>query len=203
MRKNTVNYIVDAVALLVMWVMVFTGLVIRFILPPGSGGHGEGAGRTLWGLGRHDWGDLHYWLALALGGLMIAHLALHWRWVWETTRTLVRRNCVVGQTSPRQRALGGVGLALGLGLALFVLLWVAARQTVSTGHGRRGPGPHGPAGKGPAQNINEPASGEEIRGSMTLADIEILYGVPAHVVRQELNLPADAPGRRVPGTPAT
>ena len=36
MRRNTLNFIVDAVSLLVMFGMIATGLIIRFILPCSS-----------------------------------------------------------------------------------------------------------------------------------------------------------------------
>ena len=40
-----------------------TGLLLVFRLPPGSrGGHGL----TMLGLSRHEWGDLHYWVALGM-----------------------------------------------------------------------------------------------------------------------------------------
>lgn len=36
MRKNALNYLVNLLALLAMPGLVFTGLLIRYILPPGS-----------------------------------------------------------------------------------------------------------------------------------------------------------------------
>ena len=65
MRRSTVNYIVDWVSFLVMVGLIATGLLMRFILPPGSGGRGGGHGLALWNLTRHGWGDVHFWLAAA------------------------------------------------------------------------------------------------------------------------------------------
>ena len=71
MRRNTLNFIVDLVSLLVMLGMIATGVVMRFLLPPGTGGrHGDGPVKSLCGLGRHDWGDVHFWLGVAIGVLM-------------------------------------------------------------------------------------------------------------------------------------
>ena len=64
MRRNTLNFLVDALTLLAIFVMIATGLVIRFILPPGTGGGHGGAGLLLWGMGRHDWGDVHFWTSV-------------------------------------------------------------------------------------------------------------------------------------------
>ena len=77
MRKNTLNFAVDVLTLLAILLMVGTGLVMKFTLPPGSGGRGL----ILSGLGRHDWGDVHFWASVALGVLLVLHVALHWAYV--------------------------------------------------------------------------------------------------------------------------
>jgi hypothetical protein len=70
MKRADQNAWVDGVALVVAVVVLSTGLVMRYALPPGSGrivGMGGGPrslDRTvsvLWGMTRHGWGDLHYW----------------------------------------------------------------------------------------------------------------------------------------------
>ncbi len=55
-----------------------TGLLLSFRMPPGSRG---GRGLEFLGLGRHDWGDVHLWIALAVIALTVAHLVLNWAWV--------------------------------------------------------------------------------------------------------------------------
>ncbi|HUO10433.1 MAG TPA: DUF4405 domain-containing protein, partial [Phycisphaerae bacterium] len=62
MKRNTLNFVMDVVLAVLAAGMIGTGLVMRYILPPGSG-----QWRLLWGLGRHDWGDLHFWLAAGIG----------------------------------------------------------------------------------------------------------------------------------------
>ena len=37
MKRNTLNFVIDAASALTMAGMIATGLVIRFVLPPGSG----------------------------------------------------------------------------------------------------------------------------------------------------------------------
>lgn len=69
--------------LLLWWVfcgMAGTGLLLAWRLPSGSRG---GRGLTALGLGRHDWGDIHTWLGYGLIGLILIHLAVHWRWLWQ------------------------------------------------------------------------------------------------------------------------
>ncbi|MHC4142953.1 MAG: DUF4405 domain-containing protein [Planctomycetota bacterium] len=84
MRKNTVNFLVDLATLLAILAMTGTGLILKYSLPPGSGGRGL----VLWGLGRHDWGGIHFWIAVGLGLLLVVHLVLHWPWVVATFRRL-------------------------------------------------------------------------------------------------------------------
>ncbi len=99
MKRTTVNYIVDTVAFLDLVLMIATGVILRWVLPPGSGGgHGRGFRggrgpddvRQLLGLGRHDWGDVHFVLSLLFISLMLIHLILHWSWIKTCTASFFR-----------------------------------------------------------------------------------------------------------------
>ena len=87
MVRNRLNYCVDALALLGL---LTTGWVIHYTLPAGTGGRGRGVAWTLWGWTRHNWGDLHFWLAIGVVGLLLVHVVLHWGWVCATTQSLLR-----------------------------------------------------------------------------------------------------------------
>jgi len=98
MRQATVNYIVDAVAFLDLISLTATGVIMKWVLPPGSGGgHGRGfrGGRgpedvkQLLGLGRHDWAEIHFILSLLFVFLMLIHLVLHWSWIKTCTRAIL------------------------------------------------------------------------------------------------------------------
>lgn len=87
------NRIVDFLLWITICLMLATGFVIRYRLPPGSrGGHGLSA----WGMGRHDWGDLHAWLGYGVIGLVILHLALHWDWLMRAAWPRVKWPVVAG-----------------------------------------------------------------------------------------------------------
>lgn len=32
---------------------------------------------------RHTWGDLHTWISYGFIVLILVHLILHWRWLWQ------------------------------------------------------------------------------------------------------------------------
>jgi hypothetical protein len=58
--------------------MVATGLLLEFRLPPGSeGGHGL----SVFNLTRHEWGDRHLLLGYIFLALILAHMALAWPWL--------------------------------------------------------------------------------------------------------------------------
>jgi hypothetical protein len=132
MRKQTLNFVIDTFALLSVLAMIGTGIVLRYTLPPGS----NGRGLSLWGWGRHDWGDVHFWLALGLAISLLLHVALHWRWVCETVR-----GWAPARESPRGRmSLGGLtlsGSAFVVALVCLVagLVWVADANIATTQRG--------------------------------------------------------------------
>jgi len=88
-KRNTVNFIIDTACFLVLAVLAVTGFVIKYILPPGTSGRGQalhdGLGReyikTLSGLSRHQWGDIHFYLAVVFVILIVIHIILHWNWI--------------------------------------------------------------------------------------------------------------------------
>ena len=90
MKRTTLNFIVDSIGLLNLLLLAATGAILRWVLPPGSGGgygrgfrggRGSGEVKELLGLGRHDWGDIHFTLALLFISLILLHILLHWTWI--------------------------------------------------------------------------------------------------------------------------
>lgn len=87
--RSQFNFLIEGTTLLVLMLMIATGLILEFRLPPGSGGEGAalhgGGGRpllTLAGLSRHQWGAIHFYLALGMLLFLVLHVELHWRWIW-------------------------------------------------------------------------------------------------------------------------
>lgn len=93
-----------------------TGLLLAWRLPPGSRG---GRGLSVLGWGRHDWGDLHTWLAFAFLILIVVHLALHWRWFWQIAARKRRWPLLLG---------------VGGGLALIVVMVFLPVRKGEEGH---------------------------------------------------------------------
>jgi len=197
MRRNTLNFLIDAGLMLLMFGMIGTGLVMRFMLPPGTGGrHGE-AHRTLWGLGRHDWGDIHFWLAGAVAALLLVHVALHWAWVCGTARRFTAcGEAPTGALTSRRRNLYGAGFLVLLAALFAGFVWIAlaSLETVPGGQdaGRRGTDREAGPDREDHREPNHRGAGNlqgEAWGAMTLQEVEDRYGVPAEVIRTELGLP--------------
>ena len=93
MKRTTLNFIVDLAAFLDLLCLAFTGFIMKYILPPGTGGRGRmlrggrGGGdvgeeiKDLWSMTRHDWGDVHFYLAVLFAVLMVVHIILPWGWI--------------------------------------------------------------------------------------------------------------------------
>jgi hypothetical protein len=219
MRRNTINFVIDLAALLVMLALAATGLIMRFALPPGSGGRGGGLRATLWGWGRHDWGDLHLWLSIAVGALLLIHAALHWDWLCCTARKLMPKEPgATDKTRTWMRNLVGAG-ALGVTAALLTgFTWFTSAQVTNTRAGGLFASMHGqraeidaasivatpstqpdPARRGHDRNDRGSCGDgrkpehQTIRGSMSLADVAAGTGIPAETIRADLKLPDSAP----------
>ncbi len=78
--KRTLNFWIDVIIYLLMAFLLFSGFLIKFTMPPGTGG-----ALLLLGMDRHGWGVWHFWVAVALLIGVALHLWLHWSWMRVTT----------------------------------------------------------------------------------------------------------------------
>ena len=123
-NRPKANLIIDIIAFVSAVFLIATGFLLEYSLPPGSGrlgteGFGSGFGGLhrpillLWGLTRHEWGNIHLYLAISLMASLSLHLLLHWQWIV----------CMV-QGRPREGS--GIRVAVGiLGLVSLLALAVA------------------------------------------------------------------------------
>lgn len=167
MSRATLILIIDILAFIGFVALTASGVLMRFILPPGSGRF-----VSLWGLDRHAWGTLHFWIAAGFLAVLTVHLVLHWRWILTVLRG-------------RARTGSGVRFALGA-VGLLAVLALAAAPLVSTPVQREPPaGSHG-------------AAGLRIRGSQSFAQLAAMAGVSPEYLAGTLGLPADvSPQARV------
>lgn len=192
MHRSTLNYIVDALTLLLILAMTATGLILRFVLPPGSGGRGGGNARVLWESSRHEWGDIHFWLAAGLGVIILVHIALHWAWVCGITRRLLGLSLVGNAHGATRRNLAGAALIGFVAVLLTGFTWWANGNVTfrESGKSER----HGRATLLPIADPGESLSPDhtsQIRGSMTLQQLADQSGLSVVLLRERLGLPSD------------
>jgi hypothetical protein len=76
MKGSALKFVIDSIAFVAFVLLASTGLLMRFVLPSGSGRF-----RALWGMDRHEWGQLHFWIAIVMLSAIALHLVLNWKWV--------------------------------------------------------------------------------------------------------------------------
>lgn len=125
MNKPRINYWVDWASFALMMALVGTGLLLKFRL--------EGGGSVVLGLSRHEWGDVHFYIAVGLGVMVLVHLALHLGWV--RALTLARAT----GDSRRLRAAGAIGaVAVMVGVVVVLLSMPVEWRAGEGGMHRRG-----------------------------------------------------------------
>jgi hypothetical protein len=166
LRRFTRNLIVDGLAFAGFLLLTTTGILMRYLLPPGSGRR-----TAIWGLDRHGWGDFHFWIAVTFLALLSFHLVLHWRWIAAVLRGRPREG------SGLRVGLGLTGLAAVIALAVAPLLTPPERIAAAT------------SGRG--QLSHPGAASHSVLGQLTLRELETQTGVPAGQVLRALGLPDD------------
>jgi hypothetical protein len=182
-KRTNLNFAVDAFAFAAFLALMSTGVLLSYVLPPGSGGfegfgEGHGAERRpillLWGLTRHEWGSIHFWIAVGLVAILAIHLALHWKWI----------TCVVrGNRSDDSGIRFGLGLAATIALVALIAMPLVAPVTQQT----RGQLKHTDASQQPLATIGR----DQIRGSTTISEAARLTGLTVPELINRLKLPDD------------
>jgi mono/diheme cytochrome c family protein len=118
--RGFLNLMIDTVAASLLTAMVGTGYILWFVLPPGTN-------RThiLWGLLRHQWGTVHFWISLMLLTVLAVHVGLHWRWLV----TGLSKRFGVAAWAARSPRLAGLAVLAAAALPLTTLA-IAAHVSV-------------------------------------------------------------------------
>jgi hypothetical protein len=164
MKRRHLNFLVDFLAFAGFVVLTTTGVLMRYVLPPGSGHYA-----TIWNLDRHQWGGIHFWVSVVFFSLLALHLVLHWRWITSVVAGRPREG------SGLRAGLGLVGLATIVALAIAPLLTPVQKEA-----------PSAVASSLSGHRYEDMT----IRGSMTFREVEEATGVPAAYLIESLELPA-------------
>lgn len=193
------NVVIDAIGYLAFWVLVSTGIMMKYILLPGSR-RGAGSPTSLMGLDRHDWGNVHFWASVIFVVTVLIHIVLHWSWITGMFKKFL---------SVRSWRVVVPALVFPVAIAFLPLMGIRGfdaseesggknRAGYSTSRNVGAPADHTPktteqsglfalGTEGEGNEIN----GFKIRGRTTLQEIEEGTGVKADQLLAALNLPRD------------
>jgi hypothetical protein len=198
--RTLTNFWLDLLSLAVMLGLAVTGGIVHFVLPAGTG-HFD----LLFGLGRHDFGRIHFYLAVAAVALLAVHVLLHWSWVCCVTSKLA------GAQPPSRQLqtlwglalLGAVGLLVGGGL-----WWASGRvernatlwaqrggggrehgDRIDRGDVRHSVSPEQTARGARSEDWEHCPAAASINGRSTLAEVASASGLTVTEVKARLKLP--------------
>ena len=182
MKRTQLNFGIDAAAFVGFMLLLATGLLLEYQLPAGSGGlQGRGSGRgtgeqqiaLLWGWTRHDWGQIHYWIAVVCMAVLALHLVLHWKWILAVVKGA-------------HDDASGYRCAVGLASLIGVVLLCAMPLVVSTQQVSR----HELAGEQGSAETDASLDEHTVRGSMTVSEVAVALDRPVDKLLKDLGLPA-------------
>jgi len=206
--KSNINLIVDAAMFAVMAGIGGIGFLLKYRLVRGSLRReifGGDVDQFFWGWDRHQWGSLHLILGFVLFGLLVLHIILHWKQIKTMVIKLI-------PAKPLR-----IVLSSGFLVASAVLLLFAFIINIQTLRIKEGEGEHwGTRNQQGWENqaISGDVEGNEhavirkhvetdkdeehhdlqsntitVNGTMTLAEVERIYDVPADSLKAALKLP--------------
>jgi hypothetical protein len=182
MKRTNLNFLVDTLGFMAFVFLIATGVLLKYLLPPGSGRQ-----NTIWGYDRHQWGDVHFWLAVGMVAVVAIHVYLHWVWI----KVVVKGKSA--QATGKRITFTLIFVAAVLVLALSPLLSPKV-QSSSGGHGE-GDEHGGRQASATEGNREEGGRGKQgalhVSGSMTLQELVEASGVPASHILDALGLPGD------------
>ena len=111
MKKSNLIAIIDLVAFAAFLLLTTTGVLLRYLLPERSGHW-----KTILGLNKHEWGTLHFWIAVVLLFILALHLLQHKKFIHNVFRGRNKEKMNV------RMALGIIGLIAIILLALLPLI---------------------------------------------------------------------------------
>lgn len=218
MKKSNLLLLIDVLMFLFLAIMSGLGLMIKYILVPGSKRwdiYGRNVDLTFLGMDRHQWGTVHLICAIFFIALLTLHIILHWK-------SLVAYVCKIVNTKTEANLLISA-------FAFVLFLLIVSPFLININVAELGDGRdrfiHGeeqqrlPASKQREESIlqnksekqsetirEEPSKEEpdlehhdidqdiEVYGSMSLINVSVKYNVPVSLIIRELDLPASTSG---------
>jgi hypothetical protein len=178
MKKSDWQYLIDSLLFINIIGIVIIGFLLGLVIPQGPSV--AESSKYFFGLHRHDWGNIHFYLSIAFTALVIIHLIFSWKWITAKAKQIFKS---VWRTS--------LFLILFLAFLTPLLIWNFWPKYAETytDYGlwqRKRDFPLG------SQGDNLPQEGEGyivVTGQITLADLEKATGIPTQSIIEKLDLP--------------
>jgi Domain of unknown function (DUF4405) len=119
MKRSYLHLLIDVLMLLGAVGLILTGLLLAFILPAGS--HHD----SVWEMTRHEWGDVHFWIAMGIIGIALLHVTLNWGWICS----VIAKMLGVKSTKPTMKRKLWTGIISASVLAVLVGGFLFAAKT--------------------------------------------------------------------------
>ena len=110
LSRAQVNFLLDALLLVLFCAIMATAVIVRFVFPPGP----DAAGWQLWGHHYHEWCTFQFGLIAALALGILVHVMLHWSWVCGIVMMQLAR-------SKRAKLDDGTQTIVGVGFLIVLL----------------------------------------------------------------------------------
>ena len=94
-NRNLVNLVVDIVLLLLFAAISSLGFIMKYIMPSGYAirqGGAKSYASDIFGMGRHEWGEIHWVLSVTFIILLIIHIILHWKMIVGIFKRMIPDN---------------------------------------------------------------------------------------------------------------
>jgi len=186
--KPKINFIVDALMFLCMAAIGGIGLLIKYVLIAGKDRwveYGRNVDLQLFGLDRHEWGNIHLVLGYVLFGLLAIHIFIHWKAIVCLCRCTIKWSLV--------RIISVLAFVF-ISLCFIVIPFIIKPEILEI---EKGNGRH-------SFNLSEKTLESdtlvtkehkentlfEVKGYMTLEEISVKYNIPSSYIKTQLNIPA-------------
>ena len=97
-KKPTLNFIINALMFFCLCVITSTGLLMKYTLISGKEQmikYGNKVKLQLFGMERHEWGEIHLIIGYLLIGLLLLHIILHWKIIFNVYKKLLQEKPVI------------------------------------------------------------------------------------------------------------
>ena len=133
MDRTNLNFVIDGLMFLCMMALAGLGFLMKYALIPGREAwakYGRSVQLTWFGWDRHDWGQIHLYIAFILLGLLVIHLYLHWQMILGLYARLI--------PDPETRKRLAYGVLIFTALCLLVPFLISPSVQERGGGGGRG-----------------------------------------------------------------